>query len=178
MSTITRPGWDTYFMRLAYLAATRATCARKHVGALIVDPYHRVVSTGYNGAPAGQPSCDEIGHEMVENHCVRTLHAESNAIDYAGRAAAGCTLYVTITPCYDCAKRIVNSGIVRVIWDEYYSSRYEKSGHVADFLRSAQLEVGQMPAGYMKPFRDMLQTIDNSAPLELVSPGIAPTPIG
>ncbi len=173
-----RPDWDTYFMRLAYLAATRATCDRKHVGALIVDPYHRVVSTGYNGAPAGMDSCDDIGHEMVEGHCVRTLHAESNAIDFAGRAALGCTVYVTITPCYDCAKRMVNSGIARVVWDEYYQSRYEKSAQVADFLRGAGLEIGQMPEGYMRPFRDALSTLETPGRVELVPPGIARAAIG
>lgn len=169
-----RPNWDTYFMRLAYLAATRATCDRKHVGALIVDPYHRVVSTGYNGAPAGLPSCDEVGHELVEGHCVRTLHAESNAIDFAGRAAMGCTLYVTITPCYDCAKRLVNSGVSRVVWDEFYQSRYNKSANVAEFLRSAGVEVAQMPAGFMQPFRDALAALDNPAVVPLVFPAAAP----
>lgn len=148
-------------MRLAYLAATRGTCARKHVGAIIVDPYHRTVSTGYNGAPAGRPSCDEIGHEMVEGHCVRTLHAESNAIDYAGRSAIGCTLYATVTPCYDCAKRIANAGIVRVVWDEFYASRYGKSDQVQSFLLESGIEVEQWADERMMPFRTMLDALDN-----------------
>lgn len=138
-----RPKWDLYFMRLAYLAATRATCERKHVGAIIASPDHRTVSTGYNGSPSGMPSCDEIGHEMVEGHCVRTLHAESNAIDFAGRFAMGCTLYVTVTPCYDCAKRIVNAQINRVVYDQFYASRYGKSGTVVDFFKEAGVEVEQ-----------------------------------
>lgn len=156
-----RPTWDIYFMRLAYLAATRATCARKHVGAIIVDPYHHVQATGYNGAAAGMPSCDDVGHEMVEGHCIRTLHAESNAIDQAGRGAVGCTLYATVTPCYDCAKRIVNAGIVRVIWDEFYTSRYGKSNQVEEFLRSAGIEVEQWADERMMPFRLMLDALDN-----------------
>lgn len=138
-----RPKWDLYFMRLTYLAATRATCERKHVGAIIASPDHRTVSTGYNGSPMGMPSCDEIGHEIVEGHCVRTLHAESNAIDYAGRFAMGCTLYVTVSPCYDCAKRIVNAQINRVVYDQFYASRYGKSGHVVDYLADAGVEVVQ-----------------------------------
>jgi dCMP deaminase len=148
-------------MRLAYLAATRATCARKHVGSIIVDPYHRVVSTGYNGAPAGLPSCDDIGHEMVENHCVRTLHAESNAIDSAGPRAIGCTLYCTVTLCYDCAKRAANSGIVRIVWDEFYASRYGKSNQVEEFLRSAGIEVEQWADDRMTAFKNMLSAIDD-----------------
>lgn len=157
-----RPTWEIYFMQLAYLAATRASCSRKHVGAIIVDPYHRVVATGYNGAPAGLPSCDEVGHEMVEGHCVRTLHAESNAIDFAGRSALGCTIYVTVTPCYDCAKRMVNSGISKVVWDEFYASRYGKSNQVEEFLRSAGVEVEQWGDDRMSPFRGMLEALNDS----------------
>lgn len=151
-------------MRVAYLAATRATCDRKHVGALIVDPYHRITATGYNGAPSGMPSCDDVGHELNDNHCVRSLHAESNAIDFAGRMAVGCTLYVTVTPCYDCAKRIVGAGIVRVMWDEFYQSRYGKSAQVAEFLASAGITTEQMPPGCMVPFRDMLKDLDGPRP--------------
>lgn len=139
-----RPKWDTYFMRLAYLAATRATCDRKHVGAIIASPDHRTVATGYNGSPIGMPSCDEVGHELVEGHCVRTLHAESNAIDYAGRFAMGCTLYITVSPCYDCAKRIVGAQINRVVYDQFYPSRYGKSDAVSAFLRDANVEVVQL----------------------------------
>jgi dCMP deaminase len=162
-----RPTWDIYFMRLAYLAATRATCSRKHVGALIVDPYHHVVATGYNGAPAGAPSCDEVGHELHDGHCVRTLHAESNAIDQAGPRAVGCTAYVTITPCYDCAKRLTNSGIVKVVWDEFYASRYGKSDQVEMYLRDAGIEVEQWADDRMKPFREMLKALDDSAAVSI-----------
>ena len=156
-----RPKWDVYMMRLAYLAATRATCDRKHVGAVIVSPDHRIVATGYNGAPSGMDSCDEVGHQMVENHCVRTLHAESNAIDFAGRGAQGCTLYVTVTPCWDCAKRIINAGIMRVVYDEHYESRYGKSTDVPDYLRAGGVEVLRMPEGMMKPFVDMMKVVDD-----------------
>lgn len=155
-----RPDWDTYMMRLAYLAATRATCDRKHVGALIVSPDHRVIATGYNGAPAGVESCDEVGHQMVENHCVRTLHAESNALDFAGRFAQGCALYVTVTPCWDCAKRIVNASINRVVYDEHYESRYGKSMDVPDYLRSAGVEVLRFDETRMRRFKALLLQLD------------------
>lgn len=148
-----RPDWDPYMMLFAYAAATRASCSRKHVGAVIASPRHRIVATGYNGAPTGQPSCDEIGHQMVEGHCVRTLHAESNVIDFAGDRALGCTLYVTVTPCWDCAKRIINAGIVRVVYDEHYESRYGKSQDVPACLASAGIEVARMPEGSMDAIR-------------------------
>jgi dCMP deaminase len=114
-------------MEIARVVAKRATCDRKRVGAVIVDPLHRIVSTGYNGAPAGLPHCSDVGHELKvigdRESCVRTLHAESNALDDAGRRADGCELYVTIIPCYDCAKRIINAGISRIVYGEYYESR-------------------------------------------------------
>lgn len=121
-----RPTVDQYFIRLAELAATRATCDRKHVGAVIVWN-KRVISTGYNGSPKGLPHCDEEGHLLKtidgRESCVRTLHAESNALDDAGREAEGCTLYCTVTPCYECAKRIINAGIVRVVIGGHYQSQ-------------------------------------------------------
>ncbi len=124
---IMRPNWDEYFLEIAKVVAKRATCSRKHVGAVIIDSKNRIVSTGYNGSPAGLPHCDDIGHEIKKidgrDSCVRTLHAESNALDDAGRRAHGGTLYVTVIPCYDCSKRIVNAGIKKVVYGEFYQSR-------------------------------------------------------
>lgn len=132
----TRPSWDEYFLEMSEVVAKRATCDRKHVGAIIVDSRHRIVSTGYNGSPRGAPHCDDAGHLMKEvdgrPSCVRTLHAESNALDDAGRRAEGGTIYVTVIPCFNCAKRIVNAGIVRVIWGEYYQS--QNTGLVKKFF--------------------------------------------
>lgn len=124
-----RPNWNDYFMNIAFLASTRATCDRKKVGAVIVDPNdHSIISTGYNGSPAGMPHCDDVGHEMKEidgrPSCIRTLHAESNALDFAGAPLPrDGILYGTAMPCYDCAKRIVNARISRVYYAEYYASR-------------------------------------------------------
>lgn len=156
-----RPKWDVYFMRLAYLAATRATCDRKHVGAILASPDHRTGSTGYNGSPIGMPSCDEIGHELHDGHCIRTLHAESNAIDYLGRFAQGCTLYITVSPCYDCAKRIVGAQIIRVVYDQFYPSRYGKSDMVPEFLRSAGVEVEQHDSPGLTLFKQKLKEMED-----------------
>lgn len=157
---MSRPSWDDYFMRYAYLAATRATCPRRHVGAVLVTPDHRTAATGYNGAPSGADSCDVVGCQMVEGHCVRTLHAESNALDFAGRSAQGCDLYVTITPCWDCAKRIVNSSIIRVVYDEHYESRYGKSMDVPDFLRDHRVKVECFPPERMARFKQLMGLVD------------------
>jgi dCMP deaminase len=152
-------------MSFAYMAAMRATCPRRHVGAVIADGTNRIVSTGYNGAARRLPSCNEIGCQMVDNHCVRTLHAESNAIDYAGRMAAGCTLYVTVTPCWDCAKRIVNAGIYRVCYDEHYESRYGKSTDVPDYLRQGNVIVDRLDASLMKGFKEAMLRLEATAPV-------------
>ncbi len=139
-----RPDWDDYFMSMAYLVATRGTCDRKKVGSVIVKDL-RVISTGYNGAPSGMPDCDRVGHELKEidgrQSCVRTLHAESNAIDRVGREAKDAVLYTNVIPCYDCAKRIIGVGIKRVLYAEYYKSRntdlveayFEKSASLGSF---------------------------------------------
>jgi len=154
-----RPGWSDYFLRLAYMAATRATCPRKHVGCLIVDPRNHVIATGYNGAPSGLPSCDEVGCDLVDNHCVRTIHSEANAISNAGRLAYNCTVYCTCIPCLDCAKLITNVGIKKLIYDEDYSSRYGRSSQVAEYLRSAGLEVQQYDSPMLAMFKKMLSEL-------------------
>lgn len=140
-----RPSWDEYFTNIAYDVSLRATCDRKHVGAVIVDERRRIVATGYNGAPRGMPHCADVGHELKEidgrMSCVRTLHAESNALDDAGRRAAGCTLYVTVTPCYPCMQRLVNAGIVRIVYDEWYDS--QNTQLVAAFATEAGVELVQ-----------------------------------
>ncbi len=136
-----RPTWDEYFLAMAKVVATRATCDRKSIGAIIVDKRHRITSTGYNGAAKGMPHCSEVGHLMKEvdgrESCVRTLHAESNALDDAGRRADGGTIYVTVIPCFNCALRIVNAGIQRVVWDEFYPS--QNTGLVKEFLEQARI---------------------------------------
>lgn len=166
-----RPTWDDYFMRYAYLAATRATCPRKHVGAVIVDKEHRVVSTGYNGAPPGVDQCDVVGCQMVEGHCVRTLHAESNALDYAGTWRTNqCTLYVTITPCWDCAKRIVGGHFERVMYGEHYESRYGKSTDVPQFLRENGIVVDRYPEVRIERIKQGIAMFDMALDIAALTP--------
>jgi dCMP deaminase len=123
----TRPSWDEYFLAIAATVATRADCTRRQVGAVIVKA-HRIVSTGYNGAPSGQPGClsgacprgrlsyAELAHQgETYDNCV-AIHAEANALLYASRdACEGAALYVTCEPCTACHKLIQGAGIVRVI---------------------------------------------------------------
>ena len=129
-----RPSWDDYFMDITFQVAKRSTCDRARVGAIIVKD-RRILTTGYNGSPAGLPHCDDVGHLMVDGHCVRTLHAEQNAIIQAaqhGVSVRGGTIYVTHQPCLTCAKMIINAGLTRVV----YAGAYPDANSVA-FLAQA-----------------------------------------
>ena len=133
MST-TRVSWDDYFMNIAREVATRSTCSRKHVGAVIVRD-KTILSTGYNGSVRGLQHCDDADHMMEDGHCVRTLHAEANAIIQAaknGTRIDGAGIYVTASPCWSCFKMIANSGLTRVVFAEFY--RDERIFEVAQRL--------------------------------------------
>ncbi len=127
----TRSDWHSYFMRIAQQVATRATCDRKHVGAVIVRD-RTILSTGYNGSIRGMPHCDDVGHDMESGHCIATIHAEANAIIQAARNGVSIqdgAIYITASPCWSCFKLIANSGLKRVYYGEFY--RDERSFEVA-----------------------------------------------
>jgi len=136
--TLQRPSWDQYFMGIAFEVAKRSTCPRAQVGAIIVRD-KRILTTGYNGSPTGLPHCTQVGCLMAGEHCVRTLHAEQNAIIQAalhGVSAAGGTIYVTHQPCLTCAKMIINAGIARVVYQGQYPDELAVS-----FLEQAGVEL-------------------------------------
>jgi dCMP deaminase len=117
-----RASWDEYFMNVARVVATRATCDRKHVGAVLVRD-RTILSTGYNGSIRGLGHCSEAGHMMEDGHCVRTVHAEANAIIQSaknGVAIEGASIYTTASPCWPCFKLIANSGVRRIVFGEFY----------------------------------------------------------
>ena len=131
-----RVSGEKYFINIAVEVSKRATCDRKNVGAVIVKD-KMILSTGYNGSIRGLPHCDEIGHEMVNGHCVRTTHAEANAIVQAAKNGVkikGSEIYVTASPCYDCFILIVNAGILKIFYLEFYRDerilRYAKDSKV------------------------------------------------
>ena len=117
-----RVSWEKYFMNIAREVATRSTCDRKHVGAVVVRG-KTILATGYNGSIRGLAHCDDAGHEMENTHCVRTIHAEANAIVQSARNGVrleDSEIYVTASPCYDCFKMIANSGINKIYFGEFY----------------------------------------------------------
>jgi dCMP deaminase len=117
-----RASWDEYFMNIGREVATRSTCERKHVGAVIVRD-KTILSTGYNGSVRGLPHCDDEGHMMEDGHCVRTIHAEANAVIQAaknGTRIEGASIYVTASPCWSCFKIIANADLSRIVFGEFY----------------------------------------------------------
>jgi len=122
MTSRARASWDEYFMAIARVVATRSTCDRKHVGAVIVRE-KMILTTGYNGSIRGIEHCDDVGHLMEDGHCVRTVHAEANAIVQAARNGVrldGADIYVTASPCFGCYKLIANAGLTRIVFGEFY----------------------------------------------------------
>lgn len=118
-----RPNWDEYFMTLAVVTSTRATCNRRHVGCIIVSKTNQVLSTGYNGSAPGAAHCDDIDHLMHDGHCVRTIHAEANAVAQAaknGISLSGSRIYVTTHPCPTCLLLLASAGVKDIIHLEAY----------------------------------------------------------
>lgn len=139
-----RPDWDQYFLKLAMLVSERATCPRMHCGCVLVRD-KRILSTGYNGSIPGDEHCEDAGCMIVDNHCVRTIHAEMNAIlqcSMHGIGTKGATAYVTNMPCTNCSKALITAGIKEiVIFSDYHDTLAE------DFFKRGGVSVKrlQMP---------------------------------
>lgn len=143
-----RPSWDEYFIGLVDEVAKRATCDRGKSGAIIVKD-KRILCTGYVGTPPGFPHCDEVGHLLkkvidedgtVRQHCVRTIHAEQNAISQAARYGIpldGTTLYCTMEPCRVCAMLIISVGVKKVV----VKRRYHAGQETRDLFKQAQIDL-------------------------------------
>ena len=143
-----RPDWDSYFMKIASAVSERSTCDRAMVGCVLVRD-KRILTTGFNGSPAGQDHCDEIGHLMVDGHCVRTIHAETNAIIQAalhGVSTRDATCYVTHLPCINCTKALINAGIARIVYGEAY--RVDENATM--FLKAAEIEIVRHTNGFQE----------------------------
>jgi len=149
-TTDNRPTWDEYFMEMANSVSKRATCDRGKSGCVITRS-KQILVTGYVGSPAGFAHCDEAGHQMkdithedgaVTSHCMRTIHAEQNAICQAaklGISIAGSTVYCRMTPCRTCAMLIINCGVKRVVCERKYHAggeseeMFKQAGIVLDY---------------------------------------------
>lgn len=143
-----RPSWDDYFLKLVDEVAARATCDRGKSGCVVVRN-KRIICTGYVGSPSGMPHCDDVGHDFKQvidddgtarQHCVRTVHAEQNAIVQAARYGLqleGTTIYCSMEPCRVCAMLIASSGVSRVVAHK----RYHAGGDTPEILGAAGVDL-------------------------------------
>ena len=137
-----RASWDRYFMDIAQVVASRSTCDRKHVGAVIVRD-KSILATGYNGSVRGLGHCDDEGHLMEDGHCVRTIHAEANAVIQAARNGVRideATIYVTASPCWNCFKMIANAGLKKIVYGEFY-----RDERIFEFAQRLSIELEHLP---------------------------------
>ena len=129
-------------MNIAKEVASRSTCDRKHVGALIVRD-KTILSTGYNGSIRGTPHCDEVGHMMENGHCVATIHAETNAILQAAKNGVmidGAEVFITASPCWPCFKMLANAGIKKIYYGEFYRDQ-----RIFDVAKQLSIELINIP---------------------------------
>ncbi len=137
---------NTFFDCLSDLVSNRATCDRLHVGAVLVRD-RMIISAGYNGSPRGISHCDDIGHRMVNGHCVRTIHGEINAViqaAYHGISTRGTTLYTNYLPCEYCAKILINARVERIVYRGFYKNIDQP--YVRQLLRKAKVRLVKLPA--------------------------------
>lgn len=136
-----RPSWDEYFLKVAMLVSERATCPRMHCGCVLVKD-RQILSTGYNGSIPGDDHCEESGCMIVDNHCVRTIHAEMNAIlqcSSHGISTNNSIAYVTNMPCTNCAKALITAGIKQVvIFSDYHDTLAEQ------FFQKANIKIKRL----------------------------------
>ena len=141
---VDRETWESYFLRMAFSVASRATCDRLHAGCVVAKD-NRIISTGYNGSLPKADHCDNIGHLLHDEHCVRTAHAESNAIASAARMGVitdGACAYVTHTPCWNCIKVLVMAGIKQIYFvNVYESAQMTHPVGMEKILRQASVEL-------------------------------------
>ena len=153
-SKIHRPSWDEYFLKLAILVSERATCPRMHCGCVLVRD-KRILATGYNGSIPGDGHCEDIGCLIEDNHCIRTIHAEVNAIlqcSIHGISTMGAIAYVTNMPCTNCAKALIGAGIRDVvIFSDYHGSLAE------DFFKKAKVKIKRLSL----PSKEIIYDLEN-----------------
>lgn len=127
-----RASWDEYFMDIAKLVATRTTCFRRAVGAVAVDKHHRVLGTGYNGAPSGLSHCTRATCIRIQKNIpsgqrselCKAIHAEQNLVIHLGEQLDGATVYVTTRPCTTCTKLLIGCGVEEIVWEQNYDDEY------------------------------------------------------
>lgn len=154
--------WKQYFMMQALVISQRSTCNRALVGSVLVKD-DRLIATGYNGSVSGQPHCDEVGHLMVDGHCVRTIHSEMNTLIQCaknGISTENTEIYVTYFPCFNCAKCLVQAGIKKINY--YYD--YHDDPLTLKLLREKGVAIEQvrLERKYVEGLEEHLKKAEDS----------------
>ncbi|MDP2669366.1 MAG: deaminase [bacterium] len=140
-TTLPRPSWDELFVAKAILGSSRGSCDRKLIACILVNN-KKIVGSGYNGSMAGTPTCDEVGHDILNNHCVRTLHAEVNSLANSWGDLHGATAYVTATPCLNCVKDLGQHGISRIVYAGHYDN--QDDGRIPKYCEQKKISLEQI----------------------------------
>ena len=149
--------WDEFFLLLATMYSARGSCDRLRVACVLVKD-KRMIGAGYNGSVSGLESCDEVGHLIVDNHCLRTIHAERNAIDNSHGNLEGSVAYVTATPCLDCVKALLQRGIKRIIYLGTYDNSKAKE-HIKDFCDKKGVALEQVAENSEYPLKLVVKAL-------------------
>src|SRR3989338_565914 len=143
-----RPSWEEFRFTLALFYSTRGTCDRLKAACLLVDKNNRLIGAGYNGSLPGHPHCDEVGHLMVDGHCLRTLHAEVNAIMHSIGDIEGATAYILGTPCIDCVKKLLAKKVIRIFFTRDYDNKSRGGEHIFELVKASGAEIQKVEINF------------------------------
>lgn len=147
-----RPSWEEFWFTLALFYSTRGTCDRLRIACLLVDKNNRLVGAGYNGSLPGHPHCDEVGHMMVDGHCLRTLHAEVNAILHSTGELEGATAYVLGTPCIDCVKKLLAKKVKKILFTRDYDNKNKGGEYIFELAKISGVEMRKVEMDFSQVF--------------------------
>lgn len=159
---IKRPTWDEFWFTLALFYSTRGTCDRLKAACLLVDKNKRLIGAGYNGSLPGDPHCDEVGHLMVEGHCIRTLHAEVNAIMHSVGDLEGATAYVLGTPCIDCVKKLLAKKVKRILFTREYDNQARGGQYIFELAKNQGAEIRQVNIDFSEVLRKKFDILESA----------------
>lgn len=157
-----RPTWNEFWFTIALFYSTRGTCDRLKAACLLVDRDNRLVGAGYNGSLPGDPHCDEIGHLVVDGHCLRTLHAEVNAILHSTGDLTGATAYVLGTPCIDCVKKLLSKKIKKILFTRDYDNRARGGQYIFELAKNQGTEIKKIEINFAKALEKKFNILKGS----------------
>ncbi|MBI2041713.1 MAG: dUTP diphosphatase [Candidatus Nealsonbacteria bacterium] len=156
-----RPSWEEFWFNLALFYSTRGTCDRLKAACLLVDKNNRLIGAGYNGSLPGHPHCDEVGHLMVDGHCLRTLHAEVNAIMHSVGDLEGATAYVLGTPCIDCVKKLLAKKIGKIVFTRDYDNKSRGGEYIFELAKLSGVEIYKSEIDFENVFQKNIGILKN-----------------